>query len=361
MATVRVALPPPLAGASDAPESIEERLEQFRRHSDRVHDEILPRLRQLPGVVTAAATTRLPFPGELNGTSVRIVGREGPAGLFNVRTEDVTPGYHETLRIPIREGRTFTAADISSPAPVVVMSENLARRYWPHASPIGARLRGLFRPGVEAATIIGVAGDVKRNKLGAEHDAVVWRPFAHSSSSDVRLVVRTAGDPASILPAMRRSIRSMDPRMAVSEATAMSAPIGESAKEERFRTLLMVVFGALGSILAAVGVFGVAARSVAQRTREFGIRLALGAEHRRLVRGALGESVRIALFGLAAGLATALALTQVLSGILFGVTAWDPLTYAVVVALVIGVVAGASLVPVCRITRVAPAEVLRCE
>jgi hypothetical protein len=232
---------------------------------------------------------------------VSIVERDGTTREFSAQVECVAPGYHETLRIPLRDGRSFTSADRASAAPVLVISENLARRYWPGQSPIGARIRGL---GLGEATIIGVAGDVRRNSLGVKADPVIWVPLLQLGGRDLRLVVRTGGDPAALLPMMRGVLRSIDARIPVTELNTLPALIRESASEERYRTLLMTVFGALGCVLAAVGVFGVSARSVAS---------------------------------------------------------WDPATYGVVTALVVGVIAAASLVPIRRVTRVVPADVLRDE
>ena len=359
LATARVAFAaPPVAGSGGARPSLAEIIQREREASARVYTEILPRLQALPGVSAASASTRLPFPGETNTSTVSIVERDGTTRQFSAQIERVTTGYHETLRIPLREGRVFTNADTASAPRVLVISENVARRYWPGQSPICARIRGLSP---DEATIVGVAGNVKRNSLGVKADPVIWLPLMQPGGLDLRPVVRTAGDPGALLPAIRRVVKSVDAGIPVTELSTVPALIRASASNERYRMLLMTVFGALGCALAAVGVFGVSARSVAQRSREFGIRLALGAEHRRLMGQVLSESIVLGAVGIAVGLAAALALGRTLSGFLFGIVSWDPVTYGAVIVLVLGMIVAASLVPVRRVTRLAPADVLRHE
>jgi putative ABC transport system permease protein len=322
-----------------------------------IYREILSRLQALPGVTAASASTRLPFPGETNTSTAFFVDGNGDRRQFSAPQENVLPGYHETLGIPLREGRTFTDADSASGQPVVIVCENLARRYWPDRSPVGETLRWNGRE----VTIVGVAGDVKRNNLAAVSDPVIWSPLLQQRGPDLRLVARTGGDPAGLLPAMRAAVHAVDRRIPVTEASTMPDLIRLSATEERYRTSLMVVFGALGCLLAAVGVFGVSARAVALRGREFGIRLALGADHRRLMRSAIGENVRMGAVGLAFGLVAALPAARSAGAFLFGVMAWDPATYVVVALLVMATIAAASLVPIWRIALVAPADVLKDE
>lgn len=343
LATVRIALP-------------DDRL-RTAETAAAAYDEILTRIRALPGVMAASATTRLPFPGETNTSTASFVALDGSRRQFGAQQERVLPGYHETLRIPLREGRTFTAADDRAGEPVVVVSENIARRYWPGRSAIGARISWNGRD----VTIVGVAGDVRRNSLGAASDPVIWSPLLQVRDRDLRLVARTAGDPAPLLPAMRRVIQSIDARIPVTEPNSVPALIRASASEERYRTTLMLAFGALGCLLAAVGVFSVAARSVAQRTREFGIRLALGADYGRLMRRVLGESVGLGAVGVGIGLLAALGVSRMVGAFLFGLAAWDPVTYVAVTLAVLLVVAVATLVPIRRVADLAPVDVLRHE
>jgi putative ABC transport system permease protein len=343
LATIRIALPDDRLRTAEAAAA--------------TYEEILARIRALPGVTAASATTRLPFPGETNTSTASFVDRNGAGRQFGAQQERVLPGYHETLRIPLRLGRTFTAADDRAGEPVAMVSENIARRFWPGRPAVGERITWNGRD----VTIVGVAGDVRRNSLGAASDPVVWVPLLQSRDRDLRLVARTAGDPASLLPAMRRTIQSFDARIPVTEASVVPALIRASASEERYRTTLMLVFGALGCILAAVGVFSVAARSVALRAREFGVRLALGADCGRLMRRVLGESVGLGGIGLGIGLLAALAVTRTVGAFLFGVATWDPVTYVSVSVVVLVVVAGATLIPIRRVANLAPSDVLRHE
>jgi predicted permease len=321
------------------------------------YNRITAGLEAIPGVTAATAATRLPFPGLTNTTTRRIVGREDEDGI-SAQQVRVLPGYHETMNIPLLAGRTLTDADGPDAPPVMLISENIARRYFPNESPLGAQVGGWAIGGI---TIVGIVGDVKRNRLGVEADRVFYTSVLQRPQWSLRIVARTDGAPSALLTQMRDVIRSFDGTVPVTEPNTMAALIEESASEERYRTLLMAVFGGLASVLAAVGVFGVAARAVALRTREYGIRIALGAESKGLERSILRGTLKTGLLGTVAGLFLAVWVTRLMSQFLFGVLAWDPLTYGVVALLLIAVCLSASYIPARRVTRVDPVEVLRAE
>jgi predicted permease len=339
LATVKVAIP------SSEYESI--------RSTSSAYRQILDALEGIPGVVAATAASRLPFPGLTNTTTRRIIGRDD-GDVISAQQVRVLPGYHETMGIRLIAGRTFTEADGPDAPTVMVISENIARRYFPDESPIGAQLRGDI-------TIVGVVADVKRNRLGVEADRVFYTSLLQRPQWSARLVARTGGDPRALVRQMREVVRSIDSSVPVTEPNTMAALIKESASEERYRTLLMCVFGTLACLLAAVGVFGVAARAVAQRTREYGIRIALGAESRGLMKAVIRSSLASGLAGSAVGVIIALFITRLMSRLLFGVLTWDPATYGAVVLILVVVSMLAGYVPARRVTRVDPVEVLRTE
>jgi putative ABC transport system permease protein len=320
LATIRVNLP------QDGYASVAETAEAYAQ--------LTAALDAIPGVISATAATRLPFPGFTNTTSRGIVRSDGTIQQIGAQQVAVWPGYHETMGIPLLAGRTLSESDGPDDPSVMVITENLARRYWPNESPIGTRLQGWG--GIDI-TIVGVVGNVKRNRLGVEPDPVFYTSLRQRQAPDVRLAIRTAGEPSAFLASMHNVVRAFDDRVPVTDLTTMNDLITKSTSEERYRTMLMIVFGGLACLLAAVGVFGVVARAVALRTREFGIRIALGAESRGLMRRELHGSLRI------------------------GVMAWDPVTYAAVALILIVVSLVASYVPARRVTRVDPVEVLRTE
>jgi len=328
---------------------------ETRQATSNAHIRLTERLRALPGVSAATAASRLPFPGLTNTTSRKIVGKEDEEAI-SAQQVRVLPGYFETMGIPLVAGRAFTMADGEDAAPVMLISENIARRYFPSESPIGAQLGGWSVGGI---TIVGIVGDVKRNKLGSEADRVFYTSLLQQTARDIRLVARTDGATEELLPHMREVVRSFDEDVPVIEPRTMASLIQSSASEERYRTLLLSVFGGLACALAAVGVFGVAARAVALRTREYGIRIALGAENRGLMRTVLRRSLLMGIAGTVAGVAAALCASRLISQFLFGVMAWDPSVYGAVVSLLIVVCLLAGYVPARRVFRVDPVEVLR--
>jgi putative ABC transport system permease protein len=326
--------------------------------SAEAYAQITAALEAVPGVISATAATRLPFPGLTNTTTREAVRSDGTSQQISAQQVRVWPGYYETMGIPLLAGRALSESDGPDDPPVMVISENIARRYWPNESPVGAKLQGY---GGNDITIVGVVGNVKRNRLGVEPDPVFYTSLRQRPAPDVRLVIRTAGEPGAFLSSMRNVVHAVDDRVPVTDLATMDDLITKSASEERYRTLLMILFGGLACLLAAVGVFGVVARAVALRTREFGIRIALGAESRGLMRRELRGSLRIGLVGTGIGLLVAVWIARLLSQFLFGVMAWDPVTYGAVALILIVVSLAASYLPARRVTRVDPVEVLRTE
>ena len=236
----------------------------------------------------------------------------------------------------------------------------MARRYWPGESPLGARIvhTGTF-------TVVGVIGDVLHESLHAEAQPTFYVPAAQTIETRpitrFSFVMRHIGDPQTLIPPIRETVWSVDPGVPVTQVTSVSSLLAKSASNERFRTLLMAVFGVSAALLAGAGLYGVTARSVARRTRELGIKMALGATGRGLVGSTVRTGARTAALGIVLGLLASFIAARLLSGFLFGVEASDPLTYVCVAALVVVVCLAASYVPARRITKLDPAEVLRAE
>jgi hypothetical protein len=259
------------------------------------------------------------------------------------------------MGIPLLDGRTISAAD-GDASPAVVVNETMARRLWPNERAVGRRARRGDDP---PFTVVGVVGDVKDQELGADAVPMFYLPAAGERRATPILVLRVAGDPGAVAAAARRAIAEVDPAVPVVSAEPMAELVRRSTGAQRFRTALISLFGALAAVLAAVGVYGVSARAAARRTREIGIRMALGSSRRAVVALLLAHTMRAAAAGLAVGTLGALAGARVLAPYLFGVGAADPVTYAGVAAALAAVSAVACWLPARRAARENPAVVLR--
>ncbi len=240
---------------------------------------------------------------------------------------------------------------------MTVVSEGLARRLWPNESPIGRRL---WYPWT-TTTVVGVVGDVRRETLGAPPDLVFYVPFSQHPMAQVSFAVRFTGNAASMIRQMRDAVWSVDGELAITNSGTMASLISRSANDERYRTVLMGMFGVLAAALAAVGVFGVTARAVAQRTREMGIRMALGAREAEMVTTVLRGSIVTGLLGVAVGIFGAFWASRIVSGFLFDVEPSDPLTYGAVASALLILCLLASYLPARRIARLDPVDVLKAE
>jgi putative ABC transport system permease protein len=339
----------------------EDRLEdRYRPGADVVtaYDEILARIRAIPGVMKASAITRLPFPG-LSSTNNLILPATGDEAERHIAGQQLfaMPDYFETMGIPLRAGR-FLPPDARPGEPIaVVVTKNIARRYWPAGSPIGRS----FTMWGATATIVGVTGDVRRNALGVEPDPAFYVSLRQRPAREVSFVARTAGDAGALAAKMAATVRAYDPGIPVRQVTTVPDLIRESTAQERYRTLLMEVFGILATVLAAVGVSGITARGVSRRTREMGVRFSLGAEGRGLVAMVVGDALLPALCGAAVGLVLAAAAGRLIAGFLFGVSAFDAPTYGAAAGFLIVVSLAASWLPARRVASLDPAEVLRAQ
>jgi len=317
--------------------------------------EVLLEMETIPGVTDVSATNALPFPGNPSGWAARL-HREDSTYLMPQGVH-VAPGYLGFMGIPVLEGRGILPSDDVDAPPVMVVSESLARGLWGDRSPVGQEM--IYPLG--SVTVVGVAGDVRQSTLQNEPPLTFYVPFAQHPRSTLSFVVRTQGPPADVLPAMREALWRVTPERAITGGGVLETIIGDSARDERYRTFLMGVFATMATILAVVGIMGVTARHVSHRTRELGIRKALGAEDTVLLGAVVRSAAVTGAIGVGLGLAGAFWLSPVMAAFLFGVEPFDPVTYGGVAALFLVASAAAAYVPARRLLRVDPVTVLRVE
>ena len=335
----------------------------------------LEKIAAIPGVADAAYTSDLPF-GNANGIAFKpALEHETPAHLNAAETQfasyfTVSSTYFQAMGIPLLSGRAFDDRDNASTPHVVIVNHRLASLYWPGDSPLGRRMAlqghesGRLTPGGRGpdwAEIVGIVGDNKHSSLQQEVAPAYYVPLLQAPVSSVFLVVRASGDAGATVGAVRESMAAVDNTMPLSDFASMGERVEASVAEPRFRTMLLGIFAVIALLLAAAGVYGVMFYSVAQRTREIGIRMALGAQVDQILRMVLTGAMKPVLVGVALGLAGALALGRLLQSLLFGVKPTDTATLAVVCLLLAAVACAASLVPALRATRVDPLQVLREE
>jgi putative ABC transport system permease protein len=334
----------------------------------RAYMEVGRRLRESPGVEAAGAVTGLPLKSTRGDWGIMIEGdtNAGPNG----RAADwqvVTPGYFEALGTPLRAGRTFTDRDQADTQPVIVVNETMARTFWPGQSPIGRRL--LMGSRTSWITVVGVVADVRHRGLDEPVRTEMYRPhsqFRYGGDNapavpTMTWVVRTSADPLAATSYARAAIRAVDPSLGVSDVATMEQVLTDSTSARRLDMLLFALLGGLALALATVGVYGVVAYSVSQRTHEIGVRMAIGAGSSDVLRMVLGQGCRLALAGVALGSLLALAGARLIRGLLFETSATDPVTFVSVAAGLVAVALVASYVPARRATRVDPLLALRGE
>jgi len=330
------------------------------------YDELLAEIGARPGVQTIGATMPLPLSGGRYSISFQQSG--SPSSSANQPSAGfamVSPGYFHAMRIPVVQGREFSPADNDAAPRVLIVNQSFARTYFPDMNPIGQRIKpGLSTTEKETPwrEIVGVVGDIKQRTLIESSAPAYFVPYAQGLISALYLVVRTTGDSGQgIVEETRRAVARRDPELALYDVRPLDAYLATSVATDRFQTLLLAVFAALGLVLTAIGMYGVVAYGVAQRTREFGIRLALGARPGE-VRGMVVKSgIALAGIGLAIGIVAAAMATRALAGTLNGIDPLDPITFAAVTVVLLLVSMVASYLPARRATRVDPIRALRVE
>jgi predicted permease len=324
-----------------------------------VVSQALERLRALPGVTDVTVARRVPLAlGGTSSTTIRVEGYEPPPsqpafGHFN----QVGPDYFRTLGARLVEGRDLLASDTADAPPVAVVNETMARRYWPDGRALGGR----FRTGSDWITVVGIVRDLKLRSIAERPLAQFYLPVLQRFRPDLTFHVRAEGDLHPLASSVRQALREVDPALAPSGVRTLAGVVRGSAFQQRAAGQVLALFGALGLALAAVGLYGVLAYAVAQRTREIGVRMALGGSRRAIFSLVFRQGMRLALAGIAVGVAGGLALTRPMAALLVGVRPTDPLTFAAV-ALVLAVVAGcACAAPSWRAMRLEPTRALREE
>jgi predicted permease len=339
----------------------------YRTQSDlsAYYTRLFERLRELPGVESVSGTDDLPlrqFQGsgsafEVQGQPAAEPGSEPTADFFFVE-----PRYFETMQISMARGRSFTDQDNEHSAAVAIISRTLAQRLWPDQDPIGQQLRPVVGdPNPRWYRIIGVVADAKQRGLGTELRPTIYRSYYQSTVRYTFVLVRTHPDPLSMAAAVKNTIASVDRGLALGIVQTLDQQLAQSVSTQRFSMTLLTLFGVLALSLAAIGVYGVTAYTVAQRTHEVGVRMALGAQPADIVKLVLGEGLRLGLAGVVVGIASALALTRVMRNLLYGVSTTDPLTFFTVSAILVAVALAACYLPARRAARVDPIVALRFE
>ncbi|HEY3381435.1 MAG TPA: ABC transporter permease [Vicinamibacterales bacterium] len=327
-------------------------------------DRITAAVRRVPGVVTASAASSLPIGG--GGFYLgRVFLEEGqPAPPASTDTEAawsvVQPGYFGAMKIPILEGRAFTSHDAATSAPVIIVSQAMARKMFPNRSPIGQRIRS-WRDENLYREIVGVAGDVRYYSLAGDVPHNVYVPHTQNSWNGLSLVIRTRVDPLSALASVRSAVWSVDKKLALANVQTMQQIMDKDMAEPRLSMFLLVLFGLTALALSAIGVYGIVAYAVTERTREIGIRMALGAARLQVVAMLVWRALRLAAAGLLFGLAAALALTRTIESLLFEVKATDPAAFGAAAMLLVGIAVTAACIPAYRASRVDPVATLRSE
>ena len=335
-------------------------------HATRVaaYEEILRRARELPGVTAAAAAGALPFDGTRNTTSFTAEGAETDdrSRVATTLVTYATPGYFELMGIRLLQGRTFADSDDVNAARVVVVTESLAQRTWPGQDAVGRRLR-LGGPQSQAPlmTVVGVVNDVRSDRPEDAPRPAMFRPLRQSSNLTLSLVLKTAADPQTLAAPLSAAVRSVDADQPTFGVRTMEEQVGVATAARRFSTQLLGAFAVLALALAAVGIYGVMAFVVGQRTREMGIRIALGAHPGAVVRLMLREAMGLVVLGVALGALAALAATRLLGNMLFEVRSSDPATYTLIALLLAGTAAVAAWRPARRAASVDPIAALRTE
>ena len=325
-----------------------------------LYERLLARAQALPGAESAAVVNILPLSGNFDGRAFRITGRPEPEPGNAPRAElrAVSPGFFRTAGIPILEGRALRGSDGPEAPLVAVVDRATARRYWPGGDALGQRID----LGGGTVEVVGVAGSVRQFALDRPADPTVYVPHVQADLwtwIDAALLVRTAGEPGALREALRGAVREEDPRIAVEEVLPMAAVLGETTARARFRTVLLSAFGALALALGVIGLYGVVAYATAGRSRELGIRMALGAARRSVLGLVMREGLTPALVGAGAGAAASLLLARAFEGLLFGVEPADPATLGAATSALLLAAAVACFLPARRAARVDPVATLR--
>lgn len=325
--------------------------------------EVLRRARTLPGVTYAAMTTSLPL-GEINNSApVAVEGNIRADGESNTATlVSVSPDYFNAMQTPLMEGRTFAETDQRGADIVAVVDCATARHFWPGQSPVGKRFKlGRLQANAPWFTVVGMVGDIKHNGLDVDGVPHIYTSIYQRAGRVMSVVLRSTADPAALATALTQEVQAVDPDLPVFGVRTMKQMVETSLAQRRFSAALVASLAGFSLALAAIGVYGVLAFSVGQRTKEIGIRMALGARQNEVIRMVLWQGMRMILLGVAVGVVGALGFSRFLARLLYGVGPVDPIVFSCVPLALMAVALVASYVPARRATRIDPMEALRCE
>ncbi|MFZ1220632.1 MAG: ABC transporter permease [Chthoniobacterales bacterium] len=326
--------------------------------------QILERLAHLPGVQSVGGVHLLPMGDSNWDPALRIEDRPLPPGASaeSVNWRLVTADYFRTMSIPLLKGRAFTEADNENSERVALINETLARKYWPGEDPLGKRINTGFEGKGVWVTIVGIVGDVRQQSLREPTVPEMYRPFfQHKELPPLTIMIRTATSAAGVAPSIRSAVWSIDKNVPITDLQSMTAVVAQSISQSRSTMLMLTAFAAIGLVLGLIGVYGVISYSVAQRTHEIGVRMALGAKSSDVLKLVLGQGLRLTVIGAALGLLGAFGLTRLMASLLFGVSASDPITFAVVTVSLTLVASLASYLPARRAAKLSPMLALRYE
>jgi putative ABC transport system permease protein len=353
--TLRVSLPVPNGQITPADE------DRFVSFFDRT----LARLSELPGVTAAGAANMIPLDG--NGTD-RLIEVEGyvqrdQADMPDAQNRQATPGWFAAMGIPLVRGRLIERTDDNKAPRVLVVNEAFAKRYFPNTDPIGKRIRlGKLTADFPWATIVGTVGDVRNFTLDAPPEPTMYWPVAQIRATPaLAIVVRTQSDPEALTSSVRNAIAEVDPAQPIYDMQSLDQLVAKSLGQRRFTLTLMVLFGVIALVLSAIGIYGVMAFAVSQRTQEIGIRMALGASALDVLKMVVGSGMFLAAIGVAVGLIGAFAVTRLMASLLFGVSPTDLVTFGLVTGGLLMVALLACYIPARRATKVDPLVALRYE
>jgi len=332
------------------------------------YEDVLQRVEAIPGVVSAGYTTSIPlsWKGGTTGVFPEGLSEPVPGVSYDANHRQVTANYLQTMSIPLRQGRYFTAQDNQQGMPVAIVNETMAREYWPNGDAVGRRFK-LGDPSEDTPwyTVVGVVGDIRQMGIDVPVKGEMYLPYEqvvpYESYAPRDLAIRTNGDPSSVVGAVRQAIRSVDADQPVSNVATMEEVLGREASQRRLGMILLSAFAVLALLLASLGIYGVLAYFVAQHRNEIGVRLALGATPARILLLVLRKGMALTLLGVVIGLAASFVFTRLMTSLLFGVKAIDPLTFAAVPLLLAFVALLACWIPARRAAKVDPMVALRYE
>ncbi len=329
--------------------------------------ELLTRVSHLPGVRAVSMCSFPPFTGLGSATGVHVLSQPERSlmDLPDAAVRIVGANYFSTMQIPLQSGRTFNEQELAEERHVVIINQAFADQYIKGLNPIGQKaviyMKSLEESKNTPSEIIGVVGDVRQMGLDTPAEPTVYWPHPELVLSEMTIVVRTEKEPLALVSAVRNELQQMDPEQPMAAVSTMEQLLAATLSRSRFTTLVLGVFAALALVLACVGIYGVVAYSVTQRTQEFGIRMALGAKRGDVFRLVLGQGTRLTFLGIGIGIVAALAVTRLMATLLFGISATDPLTFTAVALLLALVAIAACYIPARRATRVDPFVALRYE